>query len=102
MSPTGWQLRNYKEQERHEGVTHFAPSRNRQEVAMLVLSRKLSQRILVGSDISITVVKIDRNHVRIGITAPPGVAILREELLGRGREPEVRPSGLAGRQPVAR
>ena len=39
------------------------------------LSRKLSQQVLIGSDISITVVKIDRNHVRLGITAPPGVAI---------------------------
>ena len=34
---------------------------------MLVLSRKLSQQILIGSDISITVVKIEGNHVRLGI-----------------------------------
>jgi carbon storage regulator len=47
---------------------------------MLVLSRKQSQQIVVGRDIRITVVKIDRNQVRLGIEAPRGIAILRKEL----------------------
>ncbi len=47
---------------------------------MLVLSRKPSQRILIGKDVAITVVRIDRNQVRIGIEAPAGVSILRDEL----------------------
>jgi carbon storage regulator len=47
---------------------------------MLVLSRKPSQQILVGSEIRITVVRIDRNQVRLGIQAPPGIPILRNEL----------------------
>ena len=50
---------------------------------MLVLSRKLSQQVIIGSDVSITIVRIDRNQVRIGISAPPGVAILRKELLDK-------------------
>ena len=50
---------------------------------MLVLSRKLSQQILIGSDIAITVVKIEGNQVRLGIEAPPGVSILRQELVAR-------------------
>lgn len=58
---------------------------------MLVLSRKPSQQVIIGSDVSITIVRIDRNHVRIGITAPPGVQILRQELVAkdqkRGRQP---------------
>jgi carbon storage regulator len=53
------------------------------EVDMLVLSRKLSQQIMIGSDILITVVKIDRNAVRIGIEAPRNTSILRNELVGR-------------------
>jgi carbon storage regulator len=48
---------------------------------MLVLSRKVSQQILIGSDIRITVVKVERNQVRIGIDAPDHVTILRGELL---------------------
>ena len=48
---------------------------------MLVLSRKASQRVMIGSDIRITIVRIDRNQVRLGIQAPMGVSILRSELV---------------------
>lgn len=47
---------------------------------MLVLSRKLGQRFRVGDDIRITIVKIDRHSVRIGIEAPGDVSICREEI----------------------
>ena len=47
---------------------------------MLVLSRKLGQRFQVGADVRITIVKIDRNSVRIGIEAPDAVTICREEI----------------------
>ena len=47
---------------------------------MLVLTRKCSQRIVIGEDVTITVVKIDGNKVRIGIEAPRDVSIQREEL----------------------
>jgi carbon storage regulator len=53
---------------------------------MLVLSRKLGQRFQVGSDIKITIVKIDRNSVRIGIEAPDDVKIHREEVAIADRE----------------
>jgi carbon storage regulator len=49
---------------------------------MLVLSRKSSQQIMIGADIQVTIVKIDRNQVRIGIQAPAGIPILRQELAG--------------------
>ena len=47
---------------------------------MLVLSRKLSQSIIIGDNIRVTVVKIDRNHIRLGIEAPSNVSIYREEI----------------------
>ncbi len=53
---------------------------------MLVLSRKLGQRFQVGNDVRITIVKIDRNSVRIGIDAPGDVTIRREELVEGDRE----------------
>jgi carbon storage regulator len=53
---------------------------------MLVLSRKLGQRFQVGDDIRITIVKIDRNSVRIGIEAPDDVTIHREEVAAADRE----------------
>jgi carbon storage regulator len=57
---------------------------DRQEAGMLVLTRKQSQQIVIGRDIRITIVKLDRNQVRLGIDAPPGMTILREELVTRG------------------
>ena len=54
-----------------------------QEAGMLVLTRKQLQRIVIGRDIRITIVKLERNQVRLGIDAPPGMTILREELIER-------------------
>ena len=48
---------------------------------MLVLSRKPLQSIMIGPDIKITIAKVERNQVRIGIEAPRDVTILRDELI---------------------
>ena len=48
---------------------------------MLVLSRKTSERILIGDDIAITIVRIGPNSVRIGIEAPKSMNIVRAELV---------------------
>jgi carbon storage regulator len=50
------------------------------ETPMLVLSRKLGEKIVIGDNIVITVVKIDRNQIRIGIEAPHDVPVYREEI----------------------
>ena len=47
---------------------------------MLVLSRKVGERIWIGEDISVTVVRITGGGVRIGIEAPTEMAVVREEL----------------------
>ncbi|MDX2035446.1 MAG: carbon storage regulator CsrA [Isosphaeraceae bacterium] len=48
---------------------------------MLVLSRKVNEKIMIGDGIVLTVVKIDRNQVRIGIEAPGHVPVYREEIV---------------------
>jgi carbon storage regulator len=48
---------------------------------MLVLSRKLGEKIYIGDNICITVVDIDRGKIRLGIDAPRNVPIYRQELL---------------------
>jgi carbon storage regulator CsrA len=48
---------------------------------MLVLSRKLTERIQIGDNVFITVVGIHGNRVRIGIDAPRDLRVLRSELL---------------------
>ncbi len=47
---------------------------------MLVLTRKANQSIRVGKDITITIVKIQGNSIRIGIEAPREVRVVRGEL----------------------
>ena len=47
---------------------------------MLVLSRKVGERILIGDKIAVTVVKVGHGGVRIGIDAPTEMAVVREEL----------------------
>jgi carbon storage regulator len=63
---------------------------------MLVLSRKPGERIMIGNDITVTVVRISPNTVRIGIEAPPHLNIVREELcqqdpVAAGELPSSRP-----------
>jgi carbon storage regulator len=48
---------------------------------MLVLSRKLGEKIYIGDNICITVVDIDRGKIRLGIEAPREIEIFRQELL---------------------
>jgi carbon storage regulator len=51
--------------------------------SMLVLSRKRGQSITIGDQIVITVVRLSRGNVQIGIEAPGHVSILRQEIVDR-------------------
>jgi carbon storage regulator len=55
----------------------YASSKGR---IMLVLSRKVGERILVGDEIRITVVRLTNGGVRLGIEAPADMSVLREEV----------------------
>lgn len=48
---------------------------------MLVLSRRIGESIVIGDNVTVTVVDIDRGKIRIGIDAPRDVPVLRSELL---------------------
>ncbi len=48
---------------------------------MLVLARRLNERIVLGGDIVITVLEVGRGQVRLGIEAPRECRILRGELI---------------------
>lgn len=47
---------------------------------MLVLTRKRGQSIIVGDDIEVTILEIDGDHVKLGISAPKSVKVYRREL----------------------
>lgn len=57
---------------------------------MLVLSRKLGEKVMIGEGVVLTVVKVDRNQVRLGIEAPADVRVFRQEIA-----PTKRPADLA-------
>ena len=48
---------------------------------MLVLSRKVGERIWIGDHVAVTVVRINSGAVRLGIEAPPDWSVARQELL---------------------
>lgn len=50
---------------------------------MLVLSRKVGERIWIGENIAVTVVRITGGGVRLGIEAPAELPVVREELKTR-------------------
>ncbi len=52
---------------------------------MLVLTRKVGEKIHLGNNIIVTVTSISGQQVRLGITAPPEVSILRNELIVRAQ-----------------
>ena len=48
---------------------------------MLVLTRKLMEKLFIGDDICVTVVRLEGGQVRLGIEAPREVAVVRAELV---------------------
>ena len=61
---------------------------------MLILTRRTGETIVIGPDVTVTVLGIKGNQVRIGINAPKSVGIHREEIAERianeGKDPGVR------------
>lgn len=50
---------------------------------MLVLSRKIGQRLVIADTVVVTITQIDHGRVRLGIEAPQNVRVVREELRRR-------------------
>jgi carbon storage regulator len=50
---------------------------------MLILTRRVGERLMIGDDISVVVLGVKGNQVRIGVDAPSSVAMHREEIYAR-------------------
>lgn len=50
---------------------------------MLILTRRVGESVMIGDDVTITVLGVKGNQVRVGINAPKNVAVHREEIYER-------------------
>ena len=50
---------------------------------MLILTRKVGESVIIGKDVSITVLRVKGNQVRLGVNAPKDIPVQREEILQR-------------------
>ena len=53
---------------------------------MLILTRRPTQALAIGSDITVTILEIRGSQVRIGINAPREIAVLRKEIAEKAEE----------------
>ena len=47
---------------------------------MLILSRKINEKIIIGEDVSITIIEIRGDQVKIGVEAPKSIKVFRQEI----------------------
>ncbi|AAU36954.1 MULTISPECIES: carbon storage regulator CsrA [Basfia] len=59
---------------------------------MLILTRKVGESLLIGDDISITILNVRGNQVKIGVNAPKDVSVHREEIYQRIKQAEEKES----------
>ena len=50
---------------------------------MLILTRRVGETVMIGNDVTVTVLGVKGNQVRVGINAPKSVAVHREEIYER-------------------
>ena len=51
---------------------------------MLILTRRINEALVIGDNVTVTVLGVKGNQVRIGVDAPKGVSVQREELARKG------------------
>jgi carbon storage regulator len=55
---------------------------------MLILTRRVTESLMIGNEVTVTILGIKGNQVRVGVQAPKELAVHREEVFYRIREEE--------------
>ena len=64
---------------------------------MLILTRKSGESLMIGDEVTVTVLGVKGNQVRVGINAPKSVAVHREEIYDRIKREQSAPPDAAAR-----
>jgi carbon storage regulator len=60
-----------------------APQKTQGGKRMLILTRRVGETVMIGNDVTVTILGVKGNQVRVGINAPKNVAVHREEIYER-------------------
>jgi carbon storage regulator len=64
---------------------------------MLILTRRVNESLLIGDNVTVTILGVKGNQVRIGVAAPRDVSVQREELATKNEETSTSGTGKEGR-----
>jgi len=67
------------------------------ERTMLILTRRVGETVMIGNDVTVTVLGVKGNQVRVGVNAPKEVAVHREEIYERIKREEQAAGGAVNR-----
>jgi carbon storage regulator len=67
---------------------------------MLILTRRVGETVMIGNDVTVTVLGVKGNQVRIGVNAPRDVAVHREEIYERIKRENEQQGGDSAPKPV--
>jgi carbon storage regulator len=62
---------------------------------MLILTRRVGETVMIGNEVTVTVLGVKGNQVRIGVNAPKDVAVHREEIYERIKREQDQDSGMS-------
>lgn len=67
---------------------------------MLILTRRVGETVMIGDSVTVTILGVKGNQVRVGVNAPKEIAVHREEIYERIKREEQAGGGAATRRPI--